>query len=66
LEPPNNIKWDGTRVNIQSPILTQHSLNTEMDALPIKCEGNQYFILSLLGMMGDFKGGSAGIPTNLI
>jgi len=20
LEPPNNIKWDGTRMNIQSPI----------------------------------------------
>jgi len=65
LEPPNNIKWDGTRVNIQNPILTKYSLNTEMDTLLIKSEGNQYFLLSLLGMMDDFKRGSAGIPTHL-
>jgi hypothetical protein len=65
LEPPNDIKWDGTRVNIQSPILTQYTLNIEMDTLPIKSEGNQYFLLPLLGMMGDFKRGSAGIPTHL-
>jgi len=46
------------------PILTRYTLYTEMDTLPIKSEGNQYFLLSLLGMMGDFKRGSAGIPTH--
>jgi hypothetical protein len=61
----NNIKWDGTGVNIQSPVLTQYTLNTEMDTLPLKSEGNQYFLLSLLGMMDDFKRGSARISTHL-
>jgi hypothetical protein len=44
LEQPNNIKWDGTRVNIQSPFLTQYSLSTAIDTLPIKSESNQYFL----------------------
>ena len=51
-------------MNIHIHILTRYTLNTAMDTLPIKSEGNQYFLLSLLGMMGDFKRGSAAVESS--